>query len=636
MFLKKKNFFNGSEDFSNNENLEVKEDILDIEDEIDFASKSDEVYKNLNHKGSDIDLSINDAVLSRYIQQLENSCKQANRKDLLQQLSDLKQYLTSSKFTVAVVGEFNRGKSTLVNHLTDMDMIPTSIIPTTATLIHVSGSKKEEIIVRSRKKEKKYPFSVKSWDPIEDLVQESDKSICQIYIHRNCPFLTENEIELIDTPGVNSQIDGDLTIAERAISECDCAILPMDATAPFSISETFFLQEHLLMKKIPRIMVVLTKMDLVEKEQRARVVELVQKKLSMINDAIPVYISAENLVDEWEDRSGVKAIQKQLLQWLNESQHIELKKERAADVLHAIATDLITVYQYQLDVIAEKNDQRKAVIETKKKQLIADSQIQWDTLEIEMLNRSTRNFDWIRNMVDERQETIIEKLEIELSHVNMPKDWWERDYPYRIKMEMISIGNMLENNLQNFYNRDVNWLNNQLKEKYGVSVPASSQRIADKEIFRNPMLHSQESIELEDVKKARMISRVGSGALTVAGYAVGGLLGFSPIGMAVGLGSGIVSEVFMNKRIEAQKVRLTAMIRENLPRIIEQCIQDVEANIRNYYIETINVMRDSCAEWVKVKKEAIDAALQKGSDPKAEQEINSKIKELRNIEKYKR
>ena len=80
------------------------------------------------------------------------------------------------------------------------------------------------------------------------------------------------------------------------------------------------------MKKVPRIMVVLTKLDLVEETQRLSVVESVQRKLEAVNAEIPLYLSEKNMVEDWEERSGTEAIQKQILAWLHESSHVQLKK----------------------------------------------------------------------------------------------------------------------------------------------------------------------------------------------------------------------------------------------------------------------------------------------------------------------
>src|SRR5436190_8918735 len=42
------------------------------------------------------------------------------------------------KFTVAVVGEFKTGKSTFVNSLLGVDVVPTDVIPATATLNRIT------------------------------------------------------------------------------------------------------------------------------------------------------------------------------------------------------------------------------------------------------------------------------------------------------------------------------------------------------------------------------------------------------------------------------------------------------------------------------------------------------------------
>lgn len=615
MFLKNKDFFEKS---------------IKSKDEPEQSRKAfikDEMNEGSNVTANEMALSFYDEAFMSRLQKLEGYCREAGRKDLLEQLASIRAYLASEKFSVAVVGEFNRGKSTLVNQLIEQDIIPTSDIPTTSLPIYVTGGEQESLVLRTANGQKRYPVVEKSWEAIEEERKKLGQTKGEILLKRNCSLLMENDMEIIDTPGVNSQIHGDLSMAEQALSGCDCAILPMAAIAAFSESEKLFLQERILMKKVPRIMVVLTKLDLVDERQRLSVVESVQRKLEAMETEIPLYLSAENMVEGWEGRSGTKAIRKQILAWLHESSHIQLKKERASEKMKAISSDLAAVYQCQLDIIAEKEEKRKETAEQSKQKLLRSAQIQWDALEIDMLNRCNQNFDWIRSMTEERQQDVIEKLTLELTHVTIPKDWWEKDYPYRIKMEMISLGNVLENNLQSFYTRDVNWLNHLLQEKYSSAVPPQNQRIAEKDIFRAPM--AQQAVELEDMKRSRLISRVGTGVATIGGYLIGGLIGLSPIGMAVGIGGGILSEVFMNKRVESQKRELTKVIREELPGVFSSSIETVERNIRDVYISTIRTMKQTCSDWVKVKCDAIDAAQKQAADPQREEAIRRKLAELR-------
>lgn len=615
MFLKNKNFFNDPAPLK--ERAEKK---TDMQENREPAVKEAEHRENIN-------LSFYDEAFMSRLQKLEGYCREAGRKDLLEQLASIRAYLASEKFSVAVVGEFNRGKSTLVNRLIEQDIIPTSDIPTTTLPIYVSGGEQESLVLKTANGQKRYPIEEKSWEAIEEERKKFAGAKGEILLKRNCSLLMENDLEIIDTPGVNSQIRGDLSMAEQALSVCDCAILPMAAIAAFSESEKLFLEERILMKKVPRIMVVLTKLDLVEETQRLSVVESVQRRLAAMNAEIPLYLSEKNMVEDWEERSGTEAIQKQILVWLHESSHVQLKKEKAVQEMKAVSSDLAAVYKCQLDIIAEQEEKRMEAAEQSKQKLLRSARIQWDSLEIDMLNRCNQNFTWIRSMTEERQQDVIEKLTLELTHVTNPKDWWEKDYPYRVKMEMISLGNILENNLQNFYTRDVNWLNHFLQEKYGAVVPPQNQRIADKNVFRASL--EQEPIELEDMKRSRLISRVGTGVATIGGYLVGGLIGLSPIGMAVGIGGGILSEVFMNKRVETQKRELTGIIHEELPKVFSNSIETVERNIRDVYISTIRTMKQTCSDWVKVKCNAIDAAQKQAGDPKNEEIIRRKLEELR-------
>ena len=546
MFLKNKAFFDSPMSTVSPSTPEEKEKPI---------SEPEGVERSL----LEADRRVQDAELERKIQRLKELCDEAGRKDLLHQLSNLEQHLSSSRFTVAVVGEFNRGKSTLVNRLIGLDIIPTSDIPTTSVPIRAVGSKQEGLLAKPGGN-RKLPLAEKSWDML--LPQDASQP-GEVILYRNCPLLMEYDLEIIDTPGVNSQIKGDLTMAEWALGNCDCAILPIAAVTPLSQSEKMFLEERLLMKKIPRIMVILTKLDLVEEKYRMSVIQSVQNKLHSINPDIPLYLSSKGMAPDWEDRSGTEAIQQQLCIWLEESSHVLLKKQRALRELKGIAEDLAAVYTCQLEILSKKEEERKIAAEQKKQSLRRSSEIAWDSLQIDLLNRCNENFEWIRNMTEERQQDVVEKLLLELSHVSSPKDWWENDYPYRMKMEMIALGNALEGNLQNFYTRDINWLNHVLKEKYGAMVPPKSKHIADRNIFRNSQV--QENLELEDMKRSRMISRVGTGVITVGGYLIGGVLGLSPLGIAVGIGGGIISEIFMNQRVDAQKQKLSKLIQEIFP-----------------------------------------------------------------------
>jgi ribosome biogenesis GTPase A len=53
-------------------------------------------------------------------------------------IDDVLERVANKSFSVAVVGEFNRGKSTFINALLGIDILPADIVPTTATLNRVT------------------------------------------------------------------------------------------------------------------------------------------------------------------------------------------------------------------------------------------------------------------------------------------------------------------------------------------------------------------------------------------------------------------------------------------------------------------------------------------------------------------
>lgn len=113
------------------------------------------------------------------------------------------------------------------------------------------AGEQESLVFKTIKGQKRYPVAEKSWETIEEERRISGGNKAEIRLKQNCSLLMEHDLEIIDTPGVNSQIRGDLSMAEKALSVCDCAILPMTAIAAFSESEKLFLEERILMKKVP-------------------------------------------------------------------------------------------------------------------------------------------------------------------------------------------------------------------------------------------------------------------------------------------------------------------------------------------------------------------------------------------------
>jgi hypothetical protein len=160
--------------------------------------------------------------------------------------------LETNKFTVMLVGEFKRGKSTVLNALLGSDALPRSVVPCTAVVTFVRHGPQPEVQVafsdaRNPNPErfslvefnKKYRLNVQDTTDVTDRFAEVDHAVL-LY---PSPFV-ENGVEIVDTPGLNEhdvrtkRVLGNLPAA-------DAVIMVLDATTVANQKEIEFIENRL-------------------------------------------------------------------------------------------------------------------------------------------------------------------------------------------------------------------------------------------------------------------------------------------------------------------------------------------------------------------------------------------------------
>ena len=150
-------------------------------------------------------------------------------------------------FLMVVVGEFNAGKSAVINALLGGDYLPEGVVPTTSELVLIRHS-----------------------DAVEQPGADRGMAV------RRLPVPWLQEVNLVDTPGTNAVIRQHQELTEHFVPRSDLVLFVTSADRPFSESERAFLQQIRDWGK--KVVIVINKIELLttEAEQR-QVLEFVRQ-----------------------------------------------------------------------------------------------------------------------------------------------------------------------------------------------------------------------------------------------------------------------------------------------------------------------------------------------------------------------
>jgi GTPase SAR1 family protein len=193
--------------------------------------------------------------------------------------------IKADSFTVAVVGEFKRGKSTFINALLGKEILPSDILPCSATLNRVKYGMSPRVKVLFKDgHEEDIPID-KLNDYVAKLTPESEKTaktVQEALVEYPVPYC-QNNIEIIDTPGLNDDVNmTEVTLS--VLPQVDAAILVIMAQAPFSEYERDFLENKLLTNDLGRVIFVVTGIDRFNRPEDA------DRLINSIKDRIRKYV----------------------------------------------------------------------------------------------------------------------------------------------------------------------------------------------------------------------------------------------------------------------------------------------------------------------------------------------------------
>jgi small GTP-binding protein len=191
---------------------------------------------------------------------------------------------------VAVVGEFNAGKSTFLNALLGEDVAPTGVLPTTATLHWVAWAPDPfaRVVVRGAPDRVVTHADLK---PALASLAAAGARVDRVYIY--APIERLKRVEILDTPGFNAPDPDHIAAARQAFDEAHLAIWLLDATSPMKETERRVLSE-IQGLGVP-VQILVNKSDRLKPDGRVAVLAHVRESLAAVGLASytdPVLFSA--------------------------------------------------------------------------------------------------------------------------------------------------------------------------------------------------------------------------------------------------------------------------------------------------------------------------------------------------------
>lgn len=186
----------------------------------------------------------------------------------------LRQDFEMKRFRVAVVGEFNRGKTTLANALLGKELLPADYLPTTAAVNRITYSDKPNAYVIMKNGQKRSVRIEELAEYVTKLSAAATENASQIQeaVLEYPSLFCRNGVDLIDTPGMNDEDEMNQVTISR-LKGIDLAIVAVDASLPFSMTECAFTCKLLESMQICQIIIVVTKIDMIRERERQKLID---------------------------------------------------------------------------------------------------------------------------------------------------------------------------------------------------------------------------------------------------------------------------------------------------------------------------------------------------------------------------
>jgi GTP-binding protein EngB required for normal cell division len=187
--------------------------------------------------------------------------------------------LAEDRFDLAVVGQFKRGKSTLLNAIVGREALPTGVVPLTSAITSLTYGPRPRAILRWQGRGLQQEVSLAE---LPRYVTErgnpgNERGLAEAVVELPVAILRRG-IRFVDTPGVGSSRDENTATTMAFLPDAAAVIFVTSADGPMGEIEERFLQD--VRAHVRKLLVVVNKVDLVSPDERAELLGFVRSRLA--------------------------------------------------------------------------------------------------------------------------------------------------------------------------------------------------------------------------------------------------------------------------------------------------------------------------------------------------------------------
>jgi GTP-binding protein EngB required for normal cell division len=301
----------------------------------------------------------------------------------LKRIQELENRLASARFHLAILGQFKRGKSTLLNALIGEGLLPSAVVPVTSVPTFLSWGPKRlirVIFLDGHTQESCFETPEDASAFLAQYVTESNNpknhlGVARVEVKHPSPLLQKGVV-LIDTPGIGSTFQYNTEATLNFLPQCDAALFLVSADPPVTQVEIEFLKA--VRANVVKTLFLINKVDYLSEEERRQAVDFfkaVLREQIELGSNEPVFsISArlglESKLKENDSQwveSGMSEVEGYLLKFLSEEKMQTLGLAIARKAGNVLGDGLLhlRLKQRSLTLPIEDLEQRLAVFNQK-------------------------------------------------------------------------------------------------------------------------------------------------------------------------------------------------------------------------------------------------------------------------------